>query len=61
MSNFSTFNFHLMNSIFLATIGLNNEQGEISYYSAEQKVYKRYCFNMDEFLKSTAETLLNFR
>lgn len=59
---FSDFKFHLRGTPTPTYyIGLNNEQGEISYYSAEQKIYKRYCFNMDEFLKSTADTLLNFR
>lgn len=59
---FSDFQFHLRGTPTPTYyIGLNNEQGEISYYSAEQKIYKRYCFNMDEFLKSTADTLLNFR
>jgi hypothetical protein len=59
---FSDFKFHLRGTPTPTYyIGLNNGEGELSYLCREQKVYKRYCFNMDEFLKSTKETLLNFR
>jgi hypothetical protein len=42
-------------------IGLNNGNGEISYYSSEQEVYKRYCFSMEEFLNNTNKVLMGFR
>ncbi|WP_223577874.1 hypothetical protein [Sphingobacterium sp. GVS05A] len=59
---FSDFKFHLRGTPTpLYYIGLNNGEGELSYYCREQKVYKRYCFNMDEFLKSTEKILLDFR
>ncbi|WP_104382931.1 hypothetical protein [Sphingobacterium sp. HMA12] len=59
---FSDYKFHLRGTpTQIYYIGLNNGEGELSYFCREQKVYKRYCFNMDEFLESTKETLLNFR
>jgi len=59
---FSSFKFRLRGTPTpMYYIGLNDGKGEISYFCDEQNVYKRYCFNIEEFLKSTEETLLDFR
>lgn len=59
---FSSFKFHFRGTPTpMYYIGLNNGKGEISYYSSEQEVYKRYCFNMEEFLNNTNKVLMDFR
>ncbi len=59
---FSCFKFHLRGTPTpMYYIGLNNGKGEISYYSSEEEVYKRYWSNMGEFLNNTNKILMDFR
>ena len=59
---FSSFKFHLRGTPTpMYYIGLNNGKGEISCYSSEEEVSKRYWFNIEEFLNNTDKILMDFR
>lgn len=59
---FSSFKFHLRGTPTpMYYIGLNNGKGEISCYSSEEEVFKRYWFNIEEYLNNTDKILMDFR